>query len=765
MLASLVVFSTIALVLSTLGLFSPLARKGASWRATTVVALLFATACATTAVAIGVPPIWALAGALILVCVSVPWSLVNYRWAPAGSLVWGSTITCGTAYLAYMLVWTLTARAGAAGLLIGLLLWTLQVLAFGLSLSWTWEMVDVLATRTWVRRLADGDDRRHPEPSLPFVSLHVPAHNEPPEMVIRTLRALLDLDYPAYEIVMIDDNTTDPDLWRPVADFCDAHRDRITFRHLDDWPGFKSGALNFAMTVTDPRAEVIGVVDADYLVHPDYLRRCASLFRSNRRLGFVQTPQDYRDWEQSSYYRRLFYSYSYFFAVSQVSRNENNGAIFGGTMGLIRRSALEAVGGWDEWCITEDAELSLRLLRAGWTGRHVDRSYGRGVMPLTFDALKRQRYRWCFGGIQILRMHWRSLLPWTRDEENYLTLAQRWSYLSGGLQWYADLLGLLFAAMLLGSVVDVSLGDGALFRSLSGFLLLTAPMLAFLNLARAVTLLRRSTGATWKDAVGAFGLWLALGWTVARASVRGLIEPAGQFLRTPKTRGDASWLDALRTNRGEVVLGGLGSAGLVLDLVAAPVPTRWLLALLLLPPTVGMLAAPANAIAAARADLPLYLRGRRRGERGRGYVSGALRPVRRVGVGLLVAVAAAAAGMLIMPPAALPSLPNPLHEADSGRSPSAGRGAYTPTPTPTPTPTSGSASVTTPAVPIRLVRPPAGATAPSTGGTAVPTPTSVPSPSTPGASQRKSTPPGQARTTHATPPVSKKGKPTPTPSA
>ena len=92
-------------------------------------------------------------------------------------------------------------------------------------------------------------------------------------------------------------------------------------------------------------------------------------------VGFIQAPQDYRDWEHARYYRRLYYSYKYFFAVSQPSRNERDGAIFAGTMGLIRRVALEQLGGWDEWCITEDAELSLRLLRAGldragtWTSR------------------------------------------------------------------------------------------------------------------------------------------------------------------------------------------------------------------------------------------------------------------------------------------------------------------------------------------------------------------------------------------------------------
>ncbi len=106
------------------------------------------------------------------------------------------------------------------------------------------------------------------------------------------------------------------------------------------------------------------MIDADYRVDPPFLSRLAPLFE-DPQVGFIQAPQDYRDWERAPFFRRLYYSYRYFFSVSQPSRNERDGAIFAGTMGLIRRHALEAVGGWDEWCITEDADLSLRLLRTG----------------------------------------------------------------------------------------------------------------------------------------------------------------------------------------------------------------------------------------------------------------------------------------------------------------------------------------------------------------------------------------------------------------
>jgi hypothetical protein len=77
----------------------------------------------------------------------------------------------------------------------------------------------------------------------------------------------------------------------------------------------------------------------------------------------------------------------------------------------------------------------LRILRDGRFGLHVDRSFGKGIMPLTFEPLKGPRFRWCFDGIQILRQHWRSMLPGPETEENHLSLGQRWAYFCGGIQW------------------------------------------------------------------------------------------------------------------------------------------------------------------------------------------------------------------------------------------------------------------------------------------------------------------------------------------
>jgi cellulose synthase/poly-beta-1,6-N-acetylglucosamine synthase-like glycosyltransferase len=579
-----------------------------------------------------------------LVLASIVWLPVTRRWGARGHLCWATTTYLFVTYLAFMLWWTFASHLGIAGTAGGLVLWLLELAAAALGAAYLWELCDALGRASWARRVGERQLPDEPDGALPFVCLQVPCYNEPPDMVIETLRSLQAIDYPRFEIQVLDDNTDDEALWRPVEAWCREHE--VTFVHLSDWPGYKSGALNYALEhLVDDSCDLIGVVDSDYQIDPEFLKRCVPLF-ADERVGFIQAPQDYRDWEGDPYFRRLYYSYSYFFAVSQPSRNERDGAIFAGTMGLIRRRALEAVGGWDEWCITEDAELSLRLLRAGWSGLHVDRSFGRGIMPLTFEALKGQRFRWCFGGIQILRRHWRSMLPGRRSRENDLSPAQRWAYLTGAIQWYGDLLGIVFFVFLLVGAANIAFGSGLLYRKLTGFLLAAIPLLVVLGLVRAVALLRRGTGASWGDAFGAFFIWQSTSLTVARASVQALFAKRAVFLRTPKTQDEPSVSDALRANWAECLLGALGLAGIAAALSHVTSYGGPLLAALLVWPTISFLAAPMNSLAARRAALPPDLRERRRteylrsGGRRMGFAAGGL---------AAVAAAAVVTGILFVP--------------------------------------------------------------------------------------------------------------------
>jgi hypothetical protein len=671
------------------------------------------------------------AGAAGLVFSSLVWLPVTRRWSGRAHLCWATSVFLFVVFLTYALEWTFASHLGPASTAGGVLLWVLEVFAAGLCCAYLWEICDALGTEHWRRRITPTTPLAMGDSELPFVSLHVPAHNEPPDMVIATLSSLLRLDYPRYEIILIDDNTDDEDLWRPVEAWCARHD--VKFAHLENWPGYKSGALNYALQqMTSEQAELIGVVDSDYQIDPGFLRRCAPAF-ADPWIGFVQAPQDYRGWTGARYYRRLYYSYKYFFAVSQPSRNEHDGAIFAGTMGLIRRVALDELGGWDEWCITEDAELSMRLLRTGWSGLHVDQSWGHGIMPLTFEALKGQRYRWCFGGIQILRTHWRSLMPGSGSRANHLSAGQRWAYLAGALQWYGDLLSLLFLIFLLAGAANLATGGGQLFRKLTVFLVSAVPVLVVLGLIRAIALLRRGTGASWRDAIGAFFIWQSTSLVVARASVLALFAKKAAFLRTPKTSEQTRWWEALRANWAESALALLGFAGIAGALSKANQFSGLLLAVLLLFPTLGMAAAPVNSWAARRAALPPDLRERRRTEYRRDRHTFAAGAVTGGAVAVLGVVIAALALFSTggRHPVQSPDLISPARGA--GSAPSHSAPSHSTVPTGSATPTSGSPSTSSPPTSVSPTTssPTVSVSPPVSPSATQPSPSASSSPSTP----------------------------------
>ena len=135
--------------------------------------------------------------------------------------------------------------------------------------------------------------------------------------------------------------------------------------------------------------------------------------------------------------------------------------------------------------------------------------------------------------------------------------------------------------------------------------------MVLLGLVRAVALLRRGTGASWRDAIGAFFIWQSTSLVVARASVLGLFARKAAFLRTPKTSERTKWWEALRANWAESTLALFGFLGIAGALTKTNQLSGPLLAGLLLFPTLGMAAAPVNSWAARRAALPAWLRDRR----------------------------------------------------------------------------------------------------------------------------------------------------------
>ena len=119
---------------------------------------------------------------------------------------------------------------------------------------------------------------RGPLAHYPKVSIHVPTYNEPPQMVMQTLNALARLDYPDYEVIVLDNNTKDPADWKPVEAHCATLGDKFRFFHFENMKGFKAGALNKALELTHPDAAYIGVIDSDYEVMPHWLKTAMPVF-------------------------------------------------------------------------------------------------------------------------------------------------------------------------------------------------------------------------------------------------------------------------------------------------------------------------------------------------------------------------------------------------------------------------------------------------------------------------------------------------------
>lgn len=391
--------------------------------------------------------------------------------------------------------------------------------------------------------------RQVPDDALPRVSVHVPAYNEPPEMLIQTLDALARLDYPDFEVLVIDNNTRDPAVWQPVQAHCARLGGRFRFFHVEPLAGFKAGALNYALRHTDPAAEIVAVIDSDYVVDPGWLRDLAPQF-ADPAIAIVQAPQDYRDGEENAFKAMCYAEYRGFFYIGMITRNERNAIIQHGTMTMVRRSVLEQVGGWAEWTVTEDAELGLRIFEQGHQAMYVPRSYGRGLMPDNFTDYKKQRFRWAFGAMQIIRGHLRQLL--TRGHGR-LTPGQRYHFIAGWLPWLADGFNLLFNTAAVAWSLAMVLAPRDFDPPLVAFSALPLTLFGF-KVAKLVYLYRTRVEATGGQTLAAAWAGLALTHTIGLAILGGMLSRRLAFFRTPKRARAHDLLGALTAARAEALL-------------------------------------------------------------------------------------------------------------------------------------------------------------------------------------------------------------------
>jgi cellulose synthase/poly-beta-1,6-N-acetylglucosamine synthase-like glycosyltransferase len=450
--------------------------------------------------------------------------VIRFRWRLYGVLAYVAFVSIVAGYFTYVFDVALPAVPAQALPFSLVLLWA-EGMSLGMVVIHTFYGLDNFVKRTWKRTPDRVAFSRY---YLPRVAFHYACFNEPPEIVRDALSRFDELDYPRDRyVVMVCDDSTDPRTRTAVEAIC---RERgYTYVHREHRRGFKAGALNNALRLTPPDVEVVSVIDADYHVEPEFLRETVGYF-IDPGLGFLQTPQDYRNIHQSFLTKQYYFADGYFYRAIMPSRNEVNSSSFCGTMGLVRRSALERVGGWSEAHVTEDAELSVRLIAAGWRSLYVPKTFGKGLIPPTFDAYKKQHHRWAFGGVQVLKTHFGKTL------RSPMSGRQRFDWLVAGMHWFDGLYVLIIAA----AVAAIALGEirgnpiAIYHRNEIALLGLVPIFLLADGFARLHLALRRAMNLSMWGTLKVMGVWYAIKFVHMRAAAKALVGVRQPFVRTPK---------------------------------------------------------------------------------------------------------------------------------------------------------------------------------------------------------------------------------------
>jgi len=250
----------------------------------------------------------------------------------------------------------------------------------------------------------------------PLVTILVPAYNE--EAVIEgAIRSLLELDYPAYDILVIDDGSTDGTYGRAAE--LEGYYGRATVRVVSKSNGGKASALNTGIALA--RTPFVLCMDGDSRLSAGALRYAMPHFRDARVgavAGNVKVANRRNLWTSLQ-------ALEYIEGLNMARRAQGFVRavnIVPGPLGIFRRDTLTRVGGYDSDTFAEDADLTLKLLTDGWHIVYEDRSIAYTEAPERLLDLLKQRYRWTRGILQALRKHSAALLVPTRRFATWASL-------------------------------------------------------------------------------------------------------------------------------------------------------------------------------------------------------------------------------------------------------------------------------------------------------------------------------------------------------
>lgn len=241
-----------------------------------------------------------------------------------------------------------------------------------------------------------------PDTSLwPSVDIYIPTYNEELRIVRQTVLAALGLDWPSDKInvYLLDDGHREK--FREFAESCGAgYIARSEHNHA------KAGNLNHAMTLT--KGELIAIFDCDHIAKRTFLQETVGPFLTESRLALIQTPHHFYspDPFQRNFSHGAFVppEGNLFYGLIQDGNDFWNATFFCGSCAVIRRTALQEVGGVAVETVTEDMHTALKLQRKGWSTAYLAKPLAAGLATERLILHVGQRMRWARGMLQIFRL-------------------------------------------------------------------------------------------------------------------------------------------------------------------------------------------------------------------------------------------------------------------------------------------------------------------------------------------------------------------------
>lgn len=383
---------------------------------------------------------------------------------------------------------------------------------------------------SFAQTLQGRDRKPAPLPSdpskWPTVDVYIPTYNEALEIVAKTVFAAQQIEYPADKLkVFILDDGRRPEFARFAREAGVGYITRPDNKHA------KAGNLNHALTKTD--GELIAIFDCDHVPVRGFLQLTVGWFLKDRRMALVQTPHYF--YNRDPFEKNLASGDELsnegllFYGLLQDGNDFWNASFFCGSCAVLRRTALEEIGGVAVETVTEDAHTSLRLQRKGWNTAFLRRPLAAGLATESLAIHIGQRMRWARGMIQIFRLDNPFFGPG-------LSLMQRVCYANAMVHFLFPLPRLLLLAMPLAFLV---FGQQIIWASAWELIAYAVPSLIVATMA-TTALQGRHRQPFWGEIYEA-----TLAFHLLRPTLMTLVQPRkGKFNVTRKgERVDDTYLD------------------------------------------------------------------------------------------------------------------------------------------------------------------------------------------------------------------------------